>query len=72
MAKSAQHWEKAAMKGHAEARCNLGNHECRNGNYERAVRHYLIAAKMGETNALDNVKDMFINGIAAKEQYAEA
>ena len=27
--------------------------------YERAVRHFLISAKMGDKDSLDNIKDMF-------------
>ncbi|EJK43868.1 hypothetical protein THAOC_37645 [Thalassiosira oceanica] len=45
-----QHWESAAMKGHVEARSNLGAIEYNKGNDERAVRHHLIAAKLGDKN----------------------
>jgi len=61
------------MKGNVLARCNLGNHEYNNNrNCERAVKHWLIAAKMGDKLALDNIKAVFANGNATKEQYAEA
>jgi len=70
--KADRHWEEAAMQGHVLARHNLGNHETQNGNYERAVRHWLISAKMGEKWSLDAIKDMFVDGIATKQQYASA
>ncbi|EJK71341.1 hypothetical protein THAOC_07236 [Thalassiosira oceanica] len=70
--KADRHWEEAAMQGHVLARHNLGNHEHHNGNYERAVRHWLISAKMGEKWSLDAIKDMFVDGIATKQQYASA
>ena len=67
-----QYWEDAAMKGHPEARCNLGNHECKNRNYGRAVKHWMISAKLGEKTSLENIKETFVKGVATKEQYTEA
>ena len=72
IAKGVRHWGMAAMKGNVEARCNLGYLELSNGNHERAIKHLLIAAKMGDKVALDYVKKMFGGGLATKEQYAEA
>ncbi|EJK70782.1 hypothetical protein THAOC_07831 [Thalassiosira oceanica] len=71
-AKGVHHFELAAMKGSVESRHNLGCYEAQKGNYERAVRHWLISAKMGNNASLDNVKDMLKGGVATKEQYAEA
>ena len=36
------------------------------------VRHFLISAKMGDKDSLDNIKDMLAKGRASKEQYADA
>ncbi|EJK57479.1 hypothetical protein THAOC_22469 [Thalassiosira oceanica] len=72
MEKAFNHFEVAAKKGHLGARHNLGLHEGKNGNYKRAVRHWLISAKMGEGNSLKMIKKMFSGGVATKEQYAEA
>ena len=79
-AKSAEFYEKAAMQGHADSRQNLGNHEGRKGNNDRAVRHFLISAKMGHKLSVEQIKRMFtaggaINrvfmaGIATNEQCA--
>ena len=60
------------MKGHVVSRCSLGVIEYRSGNYELAVQHYMISAKMGYEDALNNIKDMFTDGLATKAQYAEA
>ena len=45
--KKVYHWEKAAIGGHPDARQNLGADEEKNGNIERAVKHYIISAKLG-------------------------
>ncbi|EJK54385.1 hypothetical protein THAOC_25992 [Thalassiosira oceanica] len=66
------HWQQAAMKGHVQSRNNLGAAEDENGNYELAVQHFMISAKMGNEQSLDNIKDMFKKGLATKQQYAEA
>ena len=71
-AKAVQLWSKAAMQGHVESRYNLGCREENKGNYGRAVRHYLISAKMGYKDSLEGIKDIFMAGLATKEQYAEA
>ena len=66
------HWQQAAMKGHALSRHNLGYAEFKGGNYDLAVQHYMITAKMGFEKSLNNIKDLFINGLATRAQYAEA
>ena len=67
-----RHWQQAAMKGDAPSRHNLGSVEDDNGNYELAVQHFLISAKMGNEGSLNNTKDLFKEGQATKAQYAEA
>ncbi|EJK61239.1 hypothetical protein THAOC_18312, partial [Thalassiosira oceanica] len=71
-AKAIRHFEAAAVKGDALARCNLGNIEYKAGNYDIALHHFMIAAKMGDQPALSNIKEMFTNGHATKADYAEA
>ena len=66
------HWQQGAMKGHALSRHALGIAEDENGNYELAVRHFMISAKMGYEMSLNATKDMFKQGVATKAQYAEA
>ena len=60
------------MEGHVVSRNNLGSYEARKGNHCRAVRHYLISAKMGYEGSLEEIKKAFMAGLATKEQYAEA
>ncbi|EJK72633.1 hypothetical protein THAOC_05818 [Thalassiosira oceanica] len=67
-----RHWQEVAMGGHAESRHNLGDVEHNNGNYELAVQHWMITAKMGDQGSLNGIKGMFKRGLAAKAQYAEA
>ena len=71
-AKGIQLWRKAAMQGHVESRNNLGSYEWGEGSHDRAVRHFLISAKMENKTSVENIKDMFTMGLATKEQYAEA
>ena len=47
MKKEVYHLEKAAIGGHPTARHNLAATEGRNGRIERAVKHFIIAAKLG-------------------------
>ena len=65
-------YEKAAMLGNVDARHNLGSYECNRGNYDRAVRHLLISAKMGGTISLEVIKTLFTGGLATKSQYMGA
>ena len=69
---AADFYAKASMQGHVESRNNLGWLEGRKGNHDRALRHWLISAKMGHKDALEAIKRMFMAGLATKEQYAEA
>ena len=41
-------------------------------NDELAVQHWMISAKMGYEESLDDIKEMFMEGHATKAQYAEA
>ncbi|EJK48396.1 hypothetical protein THAOC_32809 [Thalassiosira oceanica] len=66
------HWQQAAMKGHARSRHDLGDVEYENGNHKLAVQHWIISAKMGHEVSLSGIKEMFKQGHATKEQYAEA
>ena len=52
MEKAVYHLEIAAIGGHHIARCFLGFIERDNGNVERAVKHFIIAAKLGYDQAM--------------------
>ena len=36
------------------------------------LKHYMIAARGGHTKALKEIKDMYMNGHATKDHYANA
>ena len=71
-AKAIRHWEAAAMSGHVHARFNLGNGEYRAGNDDVALQHFVVAAKLGHEKSLNNIKTLFMDGVATKADYAEA
>ncbi|EJK76364.1 hypothetical protein THAOC_01877 [Thalassiosira oceanica] len=64
--------KKAAVQGHVIARNNLGNHEARKGDLDRAIKHWLISAKMGYEKSVQNIKKLFMAGVGTKDQYMEA
>ena len=70
--KGAEFFAKAAMQGHADSRYNLACYEGNRGNHDRAVKHFLISAKMGCKSSVEAIKKTFMRGDATKAQYAEA
>jgi len=68
--KANHYWELAAMNGDAQARVELGMSEWDKGNYHRAFKHYMIAAKAGDEKALEGVKAGYMDGIVTKDEYA--
>ena len=70
MKKAKHYWELAAMNGSAEARNNLGCMEGEVGNYHRAKKHFLLAARAGYKNSLDCVKGGYMDGYVTKDEYA--
>ena len=67
--KEVYHLEQAAIGGHPEARCRLGVLEFNNGRYDRAIRHWIIAAHLGDDNSMEKVKN-FQGGLVSKEDFA--
>ncbi len=70
--KEMRHLEEAAIGGHPVARYNLGVHEDRRDNPERAVKHFVISAKLGYDGALEAIKKWFADGFVSKEDYEAA
>ena len=66
------HTEQAAIGGHPGARYNLGLEELKNGRVERAAKHYIIAAKLGDDDSMERVKDLYKDGIVGKDDFAAA
>ena len=70
--KELYHTEQAAIEGHPAARHNLGISEWRNGQLDRAVKHFIIAAKLGFDESLEHVKNLHKHGRVSKEDFAAA
>ena len=66
------HTEQAAIGGHPSARHNLGYFEGRTGRMDRAVKHFIMAAKLGRDDSLETVKRLYKNGYASNEDFAAA
>ena len=66
------HTEQAAIGGHPNARHNLGCVERDNGRMDRAVKHFIIAAKLGFDDSLDSLKDAYKAGLVSKDGFAGA
>ena len=67
--KSQHYYELAAMNGNVKARFNIGGMEFNAGNYHQAKKHFIIAARAGDKDSLDNVKKGYTNGIVTKDEY---
>lgn len=69
MKKAVYHWEEAAIGGHPQARYNLGVEEGHNDNFERAVRHFIIAANLGHDYALKLLTELHAAGAIRKDDF---
>ena len=68
--KAKHYWEFAAVNGIVEARHNLGMMEGQDGNNQRAYKHFIIAARAGDKDSLDTVKQGYMRGHGTKDEYA--
>ena len=66
--KAVYHLEKAAIGGDPYARHNLGCYEERNGNIERAVKHFIIAANLGHELSMKRLWEYYERGNITKEE----
>jgi len=60
------------MKGDVRARYNLGVDEACEGNFDRSLKHHIIAVRGGFTKSLERVKAMYTYGHATKDDYMAA
>jgi len=67
-----RHLEEAAIGGHPDARYNLGVHEWNNGNKERAVKHFIVAANQGYDDSIKALMEAFKSGVVSKNDLAAA
>jgi len=69
-------YELAAMGGDSQARYNLGGFELAKGNFDRALKHFILAARGGDgggdDDSLIRIQEMFKEGVATKEDYTQA
>ncbi len=72
MKKFFYHSEEAAIAGHPRARHNLGCIEESNRKFERAKKHYIIAANLGYEDSLKMLRTLYADGHASKDDYADA
>ena len=69
--KKAEHYyELATIGGSVIARHNLGGLEVDAGNFDRAFKHFMIAARAGYKESLDAAKTGYTNGMITKDEYA--
>jgi hypothetical protein len=66
------HLEEAAIGGHPIARYNLGIYEKINGRFDRARKHFIISAALGYHDSLKEIKELYRDEYASKEDYADA
>ena len=67
--KAVHHYQIAAIMGNVCARHNLGGAELKNGNYQRAMKHFMMAAKCGFKVSLQTVKEGFTQGHVTKQDF---
>ena len=68
--KELYHAEQAAIGGHPVARHNLGCYEWKNNRMDRAAKHIIIAANLGDDDALAALKDLYKAGHVSKDDFA--
>ena len=70
--KAEHYYELAAMGGVAEARYNLGCDEDNAGNWDRAIKHFMIAVEGGDNDSVKGIQQLYMDGDATKEDYSNA
>lgn len=70
--KATHYYELAAIKGDEVSRYNLGLFEVRAGNYDRAIKHFMIAVSSGDAQSLIPIKELYSDGDASKDDYTKA
>ena len=70
--KEIYHLERATIGGCPYASYNLGVLEWNNGQYERGIRHCIIAANFGHNDAMQQIKEGYKGGFISKEDFAAA
>jgi TPR repeat protein len=66
------YYELAAMEGCVAARYNLGVDEYNAGNYDKALKHFMIAMRGGDSRSVKAIQKLYMDGHATKDHYANA
>ena len=72
MKKAVHHWEEAAIGGHPAARNNLGCNEVKKCRFERAKKHFIMAANLEHEGALEMLRKLNAAGFVSEEEYTAA
>ena len=70
--KKLHHLEEAAIVGHPDARYNLASYEWNNFKFKRAMKHWIIAAKLGCDESMKTMKRGYAMGEVSEEDFATA
>jgi tetratricopeptide (TPR) repeat protein len=70
--KATHYYELGAMRGDAGARHNVGIYEADAGNFDKAVKHLMIAAGARRDDSLEEIRQCFLHGDATKDNFEEA
>ena len=68
--KAKHYWELAAMGGNVPVRYCLGIMEYNSGNIDRAKKHFILAARAGDKDSLEEVQREFQMGLVTKDEFA--
>ena len=71
-AKAKYYYELAAIGGNLDARHNLGAIELEAGNYDNAIKHFMIAAGAGDDESLKAIRRGFLCGHITKDDFEKA
>ena len=72
MKKHKYYLELAAMGGDVTAMHNLGMFEAREGNMDRAMKHWMISAGAGYDKSLKEIREGYMNGHVTKDDFEKA
>jgi TPR repeat protein len=70
--KELHHLQEAAIGGHPVARYDLACYEWKNERFDRAVKHLMIAANLGDDDSIKILKQCYAYGDVSKEDFAAA
>ena len=70
--KGLYHLEEAAISGHPAARIGLSRYELERNRHDRAIKHWIIAANLGDDFSIKMLKLGYKHGKVSKEDFAAA